>query len=339
MRRGSLLQLVGLTLVIAAGAAAIALFIPWLPESASEERDRIDVVFWVTTVICIAVFAVVFAISVFSLWKFRARPDDDSDGPPIHGHTGIEITWTAIPAMLVTSIAVVSAVALAKNDSTPADLTVDVRARQFTWSFTYPASGDVTSSQLRLPVDKTVLLRLQSDDVIHSFWVPEFGQKQDVLPKPEVTELRITPTRTGRFPVICTELCGAGHAFMRSFAIVMEQGAFDRWSRGRRQALGGTGGEAGKAVFDEQGCGSCHTFSAAQASGDVGPDLDDLPAEARRAGKPLEAFVRESIVEPDAYVERGFSANLMPETYGGLPKQQLDALVQYLVEGGRRGNQ
>jgi cytochrome c oxidase subunit 2 len=338
VRRGSLLQLVGLTLVIAAGAAAVALFIPWLPESASEERDRIDVVFWVTTVICIAVFAVVFAISVFSLWKFRARPDDDSDGPPIHGHTGIEITWTAIPALLVTAIAVVSAVALARNDSTPADLTVDVRARQFTWSFSYPDSGNLTSSQLNLPVDKTVLLRISSDDVIHSFWVPEFGQKQDALPKPEVTELRITPTREGTFPVICTELCGAGHAFMRNFANVMSEAEFNRWSRGRQQDLNGTPQQAGRAVFEEQGCGSCHTFTPAGTSANAGPNLDELPELARRAGRPLEEFVRQSIVEPDAYVERGFGANVMPETYAQLPEQQLDALVQYLLGSGNGGS-
>ena len=88
---------------------------PWLPRSGSKEGERIDFVFWVVVGICIAVFAVVAAITIYSVVKFRVRPDDDSDGPPIHGHTGLEIAWTAIPTVLVTMIAVVSAVALAEN--------------------------------------------------------------------------------------------------------------------------------------------------------------------------------------------------------------------------------
>src|SRR4029453_8623685 len=120
-------------------------FIPWLPEVASKERERIDVVFWVTTGICIFVFSIVAGVSVYAVWKFRVRPDDDTDGPPIHGHTGLEILWTAVPTVLVIAIATVSAVALAKNDSLPSDrLVVQVTARQFAWSFAYPQYGGVT---------------------------------------------------------------------------------------------------------------------------------------------------------------------------------------------------
>ena len=91
-----------------AGADAVALLIPWLPDSASEQADRIDFVFWFVTAICIAIFALVAAVIVYSLLKFRARPDDDSDGPPIHGHTGLRSEWTAIPAALVTAISIVT---------------------------------------------------------------------------------------------------------------------------------------------------------------------------------------------------------------------------------------
>ena len=101
MRAGSLIKVLLVALVMAAIATAVAIFIPWLPEQSSKEAERIDFVFWFVTSICIAIFAVVAAISVYSLVKFRARPDDDSDGPPVHGHTGIEIAWTAIPLVLV----------------------------------------------------------------------------------------------------------------------------------------------------------------------------------------------------------------------------------------------
>ena len=115
MRRGAIVRVVTIGLLAAAVATAVAILIPWLPAQDSKEGERIDFVFWFTVAICIGVFAVVAAITVYSVAKFRARPDDDSDGPPIHGHTGIEIAWTAIPTMLVTVIAVLSAVALAEN--------------------------------------------------------------------------------------------------------------------------------------------------------------------------------------------------------------------------------
>ncbi len=105
MRRGAIVRLVTIGLLAAAVATAVALLIPWLPAQESKEAERIDFVFWFVIAICIAVFAVVAAVTVYSVVKFRARPDDDSDGPPIHGHTGIEIAWTAIPTVLVTVIA------------------------------------------------------------------------------------------------------------------------------------------------------------------------------------------------------------------------------------------
>jgi cytochrome c oxidase subunit II len=333
VRRGTLSRLVAVGLAAGAGAFIAAFFIPWLPDQASREREWIDLVFWVTSAICIFVFALVAGLSVYAIWKFRAAPDDDSDGPPIHGHTGLEIAWTAVPAVLVTGIAVVSAVALAKNDRFPDDsMVVRVTARQFAWSFSYPEFGDVSSATLRLPRGRPIQLELTSQDVIHSFWVPQFGQKQDVLPSPEVTKVKITPTRGGRFPLICTELCGAGHAFMRSWAEVMEPAAFERWARQQGRAVADGGTRGGAAIFREQGCGSCHTFRPAGTRASVGPNLDRLPQYARRAGRPLERFVRQSIVAPDEYVERGYRPNVMPKTYAQLPDREIDALVQYLTE-------
>jgi len=336
VRRGSIVQLVTLGVVIGAAATLVALLVPWLPPNASEERDGIDLVFWFTTAICIAIFALVGAVIIYSVIKFRARPDDDADGPPIHGHTGLEIVWTSVPAILVTAIAVISGIVLVKNDRAGANpLNVNVTARQFAWTFSYPGQGNLTSAQLRLPVGRSVELHLMALDVIHSFWVPEFGQKQDALPGQD-TKLVITPTKTGTYPVICTELCGLGHALMRTSAIVMQPTAFAAWVEQQRNALKAPPGEAGKSVFAANGCASCHTLQAAGASGKVGPDLDKLPTYAKQAGKPLEDFVRESIVDPNAYVQPGFPKGVMPP-FSTLPKDQLDALVQFLVTSSRGG--
>jgi len=339
VRRGSVVQLVAIGAVFGAGAAAVALLIPWLPHGASEQAGRIDFVFWFVTAISIAIFALVAAVIIYSVFHFRAQPGEDEDGPPIHGHTGLEIVWTAIPAALVTAISIVSAVVLAKNEHIPhasaatdplKPLVVDVTAQQFAWSFKYPAFGDLTSATLKLPVDVTAKLRITSLDVNHSFWVPEFGQKLDAVPG-SVNNLPVTPDRKGDFPVICTELCGLGHALMRSRAEVMPRDRFVAWAKGQKQKLAGPPSKSGKAVFSANGCASCHTFKAAGATAKVGPDLDKLPEEAQRAGKPLEQFIRESIVNPNAYVEPGFPKGLMPATFASLPKPQLDALVAFLA--------
>jgi cytochrome c oxidase subunit 2 len=331
-----LVRLVAVGLGAAAVATAVALFVPWLPTPASKQADRIDFVFWFVTVICIAIFALVVAVILYAVVRFRARPDDDSDGAPIHGHTGLEIAWTAVPAILVTAIAVVSAVALAQNDRLPKKhIRVNVTAQQFAWTFQYPASKGLTTSSLRLPLGEAVELKMQSKDVIHSFWVPQFGQKQDVVPG-ITTRLVITPKRLGTYPVVCTELCGEGHALMRSQAIVMKPAAFAAWVKAAQQAAakasgGAAGGGPGLTVFNNQGCSACHTFKPAGSSATTGPDLDNLAADARRAGQPLDAFVRESIIDPNAYIEKGYQPNIMPRTFKLLPKQQLDALVQFLT--------
>ena len=230
MRRGSIFQLIVIG-VIAGGIASLLALIPgWLPEPASREAGRIDFVFWFVTGICIFIFSIVAAVSVYAVWKFRVKPDDDSDGPPIHGHTGLEIAWTAVPTLLVTAIAVVSSIVLAKNDAQGSDpLRIEVTAQQFFWTYTYPEYGNKQSAVLRLPVDRSVVLRMTSKDVIHSFWVPEFRQKQDLTPGTSPT-LHITPNKVGTYPVICTELCGLGHALMRSRTIVMQPAAFEKWA-------------------------------------------------------------------------------------------------------------
>jgi cytochrome c oxidase subunit 2 len=319
LRRGAVVALISIALVVAALTTSIAYFIDWLPDQASEERQGIDLVFWVTVGICIFVFAVVASVSIYAGVKFRVRPDDESDGPPIHGHTGLEILWTAVPTVLVTVIAVLSAVVLAQNDrakGTP--MRVDVLAQQFAWQFTYPEQGNLKATNLYLPVDRSTKLTLTARDVIHSFWVPEFGQKQDAVPG-IFTTLVITPTRTGEYRLICTELCGLGHALMRSRAIVLSQSDFEQWAREQRQrggAAGGGGEVDAKGTFVNT-CGGCHTLQKAGTSGNVGPVLDNL------------SLGPEAVEEQ---IRKGGGG--MPAFEGQLSDQQIDALVQYLTGPG-----
>ncbi|HKU55872.1 MAG TPA: cytochrome c oxidase subunit II [Gaiellaceae bacterium] len=355
MRRGSIVALLALTVVAGGVATAIAVVPTWLPEEASREAGRIHFVIWFVVAICIGIFAVVAAVMIYAVARFRVAEDDLEDGPPIHGHTGLEITWTVIPFLLVTAIAIVSAIVLSRNDAQAQDtLRIDVTAQQFAFTFSYPDAKNVTSPVLRLPNNRSVELYMRSLDVIHSVFVPQFSQKEDVVPG-LVTQLHITPDRLGTFPLECTELCGLGHSLMRSEAVVMPPAAFDKWLRQQEKTAAPpastsststtttstttststtpSSSAAGLSVFNGNGCAGCHTLSAAHATGNVGPDLDKLVAYAKQAHQPLEPFVHQSIVDPGAYVQPGYSNGLMPTSFGtSISKSDLAALVTFLVQ-------
>lgn len=319
----------GIGIVVAILVTLVAVLIPWLPTSASEEMDRIEFVYWFATVISIAIFSLVAAVIIYSVLAFRAPPEDESDGPSIHGHTGLEVVWTVVPAVLVIAIGVLSAFVLSQNSSAGANpLAVKVFAQQFAWRFEYPVEG-VKSGELVLPVGRGVEFELESADVIHSLWIPEMGQKQDLVPG-ITTHIVITPNRTGTFSLICTELCGLGHATMRAAVRVLSQPDFAAWVK-EKQA-GGSKGVSGAAVFASAGCSGCHTFTPAAAKGAIGPNLDNVAASAKKAGQDPAAYVKESIVEPNKVVAAGFASGVMPPDFGeSLSAEEIDALVTYLT--------
>jgi cytochrome c oxidase subunit II len=336
VRRGPFLQLT----LYAVGAAIIttlvAVLIPWMPEDASKEGGRIDFTYWFMTVIAIVVFAVVAAVLIYAVVNFRQKdPDDWSDGPPVHGHTGLEIAWTAVPFVLVTAVAIVSAIVLHQNAQAGSDpLRVTAIGQQFAWQFKY--RNGAVEPLLRMPIHRGMILTLTSRDVLHSFWVPQFRQKQDAVPGLP-TEIVITPTKLGTFPVICVELCGLGHSTMRSEAIVMTQAAYNAWYKKSASpvTVATTGAKAiaaGLILFKNNGCAACHTEAAAKATGKVGPDLDRLKQEAAKDGRPLAQFISESITDPNAYIAPGYAKGVMPETFKqSLSSAQLDQLVQFLA--------
>jgi cytochrome c oxidase subunit 2 len=330
------MTLVGVAVGVA--LAIVALFIPWLPDAASEQADIIDSTYWVVTIICVVVFAVVAGVSAYAVYKFRAPPGDMDDGSPIHGHTGLEIVWTLIPTVLVVSIAVYSSVALAKAEEVPPDhRTIEVSSEQFAWTFTYPdieveAGKPLTTGELVVPIDQTIRFEITSKDVIHSFWVPQWRMKQDAV-QGITTRTTVKPTELGTFPVVCTELCGLGHAAMRSEARVLSATDFEAWVEEQKRLAREGGAIQGKELFTQQ-CGSCHTLADAGTQGQVGPNLDDV-----LQGADAE-FIRQSIVDPSAEIAQGFQDGVMPANYGEMfTDAQIDGLVQYLREATGGGAQ
>lgn len=324
MRRKQIIQLTVLAIVIAAATFPIAFFIDWLPEDASVQGTRIDDVILTVVWISVAIFAIVASALLYAIVRFRAKPGDMEDGKPIHGHTGLEMAWTAIPTVIVVAIAVFASVVVVKNDRLPSDRRVVlVEARQFAWGFEYPELDGLRTGELVLPVDQPVELQMYSQDVVHAFWVPQWRQKQDVVPG-ITTRYRITPTKLGTYPIVCTELCGLGHSVMRNQVTVLSPEDFDAWLADQRADVDAGGDQLGENIFLNQGCGGCHTLDAAAATGAVGPDLDNvLP------GQSTEQII-ESIVNPDAVISEGYSAGVMPGVYADLPDDQLQALADYL---------
>jgi len=204
--------------------------IHWDGTQASAQADDIDTLLNVMIVLSCFVFSVVVVMLGYSVWKYRAKPGDESDGAPIHGNTRLEIAWTVIPTVIVLFGAIYSWITLGNIEAhDPNRMVVDVYSQQYEWHFDYPETG-TTSRELHVPVNRQIEFRMHALDVIHSFWVPEWRIKKDNVPG-ITTRAYITPTKTGDFTLVCTELCGIGHSTMRAPVVVEpSQAAFDQWA-------------------------------------------------------------------------------------------------------------
>ncbi len=374
MRKHPLLQMLLIGVVATAILIPLALIVPWFPTEASKQASNVHTLYDVLLIASVPIFVLVETVVLFSVWKFRMRPGEElKDGPPIHGNTRLEVVWTALPALLLVSLCAFAYTKLRANEASKrGEMTVNVTERQFAFEFSYPvgAGKQVVSSDLYMPLNKPVVFRIRSLDVIHSFFVPDFSEKIDAVPG-ITTTLRVTPTRLGEYPVECTELCGAGHSLMRTAAYVVTPAKFRTWLQTQKpngpppigvppagaaqpgvpgaasapatssssSSSSATSAAAGKAVFTgAAGCASCHTLAAAGATGTVGPDLDvrlrtDCASAASKPirGATLQQCIRTAITKPYAYIPPGYHAGVMPPTFAQtLTTSQIQALVNFL---------
>jgi len=218
--------------------SVVMVSINWDGQQASTAAPKIDTLLNVMIVLSSFVFSLVIVMLFYALWKFKAKPGDESDGEPIHGNTRLEVAWTLIPTVIVLFAGGYSWSVLDSIEE-PADnpITVDVFAQQYAWSFGYPGKDLVWSEgELHVPLDRQVHFKLHSQDVIHSFWVPEWRIKKDAVPGITTTAI-VTPDKPGTYQLICTELCGFGHASMRAKVVVETPGQFQKWVAGLDQEI------------------------------------------------------------------------------------------------------
>jgi len=233
-----IVKMLAATVALTAVTSAVMLPIRWNGQGASTAAPKIDTLLSVMIVLSALVFSLVVVMLAYALWKFKAKPGDESDGEPIHGNTRLEVAWTLIPTIIVLFAAGYSWAVLDEIEE-PADnpLTVDVFAQQFAWSFGYPGKDLAWSEgELHVPVNRQVEFKMHSLDVIHSFWVPEWRIKKDGVPG-ITTTATVTPDKVGTYQLICTELCGFGHAAMRAKVVVESPQDFRKWVAGLEQQI------------------------------------------------------------------------------------------------------
>jgi cytochrome c oxidase subunit II len=350
-RKRTVQQMVIVGVIATAIGIAIGLTIHWFPPADSTQADQIDTLWDVLVIATVPVFVLVSVIVCFAVIEFRMRPGEENlDGPPIHGNTRLEVIWTAIPALVILGLCVFAYTTLTDIEKAPAkgdQRVIDVYGQQFTWTFNYDEQGKkFTSSQLYLPAQSEVKFRIHSRDVIHDFWVPDWRMKIDAVPGITTSyRVNLKPGALGEHDIVCAELCGLGHAYMRQTAHVVQADRFDAWvqrmTAGARPAPSG-GQQAGAPVSAAQAkqlfvagntqtgataCGACHKLAAGGTSGQTGPDLDQVLKGMSAAE------IKQSIVNPDAEIAKGYAKGIMPSNFAQtLSSAQVDGLAQWLSQ-------
>lgn len=320
--------IVVLTVLTYLGIAAAGL----MPLAASAQAGPIDWLWNLEMMVISFLSALIIVPMIYSLVVFRRKAGDTTDAEHVEGNTNLEITWTILPLFIVMVFAYLGAGNLSQIRRVDPDaMVVKVTGIQWSWKYEYPAYG-VTTTELYVPEGKQVLLQMTSNDVIHSFWVPEFRVKQDLVPG-RITELRITPTVVGNYKVRCAELCGTSHAYMEGPVIVSSQADFDAWMADRveeAEIASQTPEGRGQALTSANGCVACHSLTGAAG---IGPTWLGLfgRQETMTDGTVItvdEEYIHESIKAPQAKIVAGFENQLMP-TYGFTDEQIAD-IIAYL---------
>ena len=298
---------------------------PIWPVRAAVSASNLDALFifllLVTGTVTIMIFILV---TVFAL---RYRHDLVDKATPILGSTALETTWSLVPFGIFLIFFVWGAVLYFQERTAPRNsMEIYVVAKQWMWKLQH-VDGQREINELHVPVDRDVKLIMTSQDVIHSFFVPAFRLKQDVLPG-RYTTLWFHAIRPGTYHLFCAEYCGTQHSGMIGSIVVMNPVDYEAW-------LSGGGGEGslastGQKLFQQLGCGSCHR-SDTQGRGPnlVGVFGKPVLLEDGRTVTADENYVRESILNPGAKIAAGFK-NIMPSFQGVVNEEQLLSLVAYI---------
>jgi cytochrome c oxidase subunit 2 len=297
---------------------------------ASSIAGRTDLLFAAMLALCGTLAIVLAALVVVFCVRFRSGATADRSNPPSNAR-GLELAWTITPLLIFVAIFVWAARDFVELHRAPANaLPVYVVGKQWMWTLQH-RNGRREINELHVPLGQPVRLVMASQDVIHSFFVPAFRLKQDVVPG-RYTSLWFEATQLGDFHLFCSEYCGTEHAAMLGRVVVMEPAAFARWLVAGPEVPGLA--QQGFALFREHGCSGCHaagsTVHAPLLDGILGRTVH---LQDGRSVVADENYVRDSILVPGKDVVAGY-APVMPSFAGQLDEEQIEALIAYLRSTG-----
>ncbi len=307
--------------------------IPILPESASTIAPHVDLIWWFLVALTVFFVVLIGAVIVGLATVYRNK-NDGRKAVQIEGSTSLELLWSGIPLVIVIALFVWGTTVYIATLKAPADcIDMTVVGKQWMWKVQHP-TGVREINDLHIPVGQAIRMTMTSEDVIHSYFIPAFRVKQDVVPG-RYTSMWFQPTKVGRYHIYCAEYCGTGHSAMGGWVTVMERVDYERWLSG---ATGEAPEVAGKNLFESMRCASCHPIDAATKDIGGAPPRGPLLAgihgkevDLKGGGKQVvtDEYIRESILKPQAKVVLNFEP-VMPSYDGQLGEEQILQLAAYI---------
>jgi cytochrome c oxidase subunit 2 len=299
-----------------------------LPGATGISGRIVDNVFLYILAICIFLLALITFFMVYFVIHYRREKHPQP--ADIEGSIWLEITWTVIPTLIVLTMFYYGLTGFEfLKKVPPGAMVVKVIARQWSWLFQY--ENGMEDGELRVPVGKPVKLLLTSKDVIHGFYMPAFRIKQDVVPG-MTNYLWFQPTQTGTFDIMCSQYCGLEHSHMLTKIMVLPEEEFSKWYQGKKVAVVAKGPPTGYKLYQEKGCIACHTIDGSPRVGPTFKGLYGKTVTVLTNGKERkvvaeEAYLRKSIIEPNADIVKGFPPIMPPEK---MADEELTALIDYI---------
>lgn len=299
----------------------------WLPHGALTVAEPIDWLFYFILYICVFFFFLILGLVCVFSWKYRYQPGKTQGPAPKHS-TALELTWTFIPTVIVIVIFYYGFKQYL-NLAVPPPNAYEVIVIAQTWNYAFQYPDGSIDSKLHIPAGVPVNLILESKDVIHGFYVPEFRVKKDIVPG-RYNRLWFQCNEPGVYDIYCTQYCGQGHSQMRSTCTVDPELDFKKYLTVLNTPVGPKD-QIGRHLYETRGCMTCHTIDGSKGTGPTWKNIWGYEVQFE-SGPPLivdAPYIRESILMPSAKIVKGFS-NVMPSFQGQLKDEQINDIIAFI---------
>lgn len=303
---------------------------------ASNFVQGVDKAFLVTLGISFFFLIGLTVVMIYFIYKYNNKRHPVAT--QIHGSTSLEVTWTVIP-FIITMVMFYYGWSGWNNMSKPPKDAMEVTVIGRMWNFSYLYEDGRQTDTLYLPKDQAVKLNLKAMDVLHSFYIPAFRVKQDMVPNKKDNFMWFIPQRAGIYEIFCAEYCGLQHSYMYSSVKVMEDSVFQAWMTDTTQvtavASADNPGATGKKIMQNIGCFACHTVDGTKLVGPTfkgiwGEEQTVVTGKETRKVKVDEEYIKRSIYEPNADVVEGYMKGLMVSYNGQLSEDDIASIIEYL---------